>query len=189
MAKSGLSILDPLEMWRDALAQWEGTANKVAGKQLKTEEFAKVLHTVSGATMGMQQALTKANKTVLKEMNLASRDDLTEIGERLHRIEDMLEFLCRQVSGKSPSAPSSTPAPMPPRTRVPPTAADAPAGAAPAAAAPPAEAAAATVAPKAVTRAVTRATPKPAPKNTAKAATPRAAKAAPAAKRPARKKA
>ncbi|MEJ8857739.1 poly(R)-hydroxyalkanoic acid synthase subunit PhaE [Variovorax robiniae] len=179
MAKSGLSILDPMEMWRDALAQWEGTANKVAGKQLKTEEFAKVLHSVSGATMGMQQALTKANKTVLKEMNLASRDDLAEIGERLHRIEDMLEFLCRQVSGKSPAA--STPAPMPPRTKVPPTPADAPAAAAPVAAVPAttpaAEAAATSVAPKA---AVKKAAGKSAPKRAA---------AKPAAKRPARKKA
>ncbi|WP_213956129.1 MULTISPECIES: hypothetical protein [unclassified Variovorax] len=174
MAKSGLSILDPLEMWRDALAQWEGTANKVAGKQLKTEEFSKVLHTVSGATLGMQQALAKANKSMLKEMNLASRDDLTEIGERLHRIEDMLEFLCRQVSGK---APSSMPAPMPPRTRVPPTPADAPVAAAPAAEAATTPKAAASVAPKA------------AAKPAVKAAAKRPAKAAPASKRPARKKA
>jgi hypothetical protein len=185
MAKSGLSILDPLEMWRDALAQWEGTANKVAGKQLKTEEFAKVLHTVSGATLGMQQALAKANKSVLKEMNLASRDDLTEIGERLHRIEDMLEFLCRQVSGKAPSATSSAPAPMPPRTRVPPTpapASTAPAGDAPvAAAAPAAEAAAA----KAAASVAPKAAAKPAVKSVAK----RPAKSAPAGKRLARNKA
>ncbi|MEJ8845025.1 poly(R)-hydroxyalkanoic acid synthase subunit PhaE [Variovorax rhizosphaerae] len=182
MAKSGLSILDPLEMWRDALAQWEGTANKVAGKQLKTEEFTKVLHSVSGATMSMQQALTKANKTVLKEMNLASRDDLTEIGERLHRIEDMLEFLCRQVSGKSPAA--SAPAPMPPRTRVPPTA-----GAAPAPAPTPAVPAAAAPAVEATTTSVASVPPKAPAKPKVKAVAKRATEAAPATKRPARKKA
>jgi hypothetical protein len=166
MAKSGLSILNPLEMWREALTQWEGTTNKVAGKQMNTEEFAKVLHSVSGATLGVQQAVTKANRAVLKEMNLASREDLVEIGERLHRIEDMLEYLCRQTAGKPPSTPTSPP--MPPRTRKPPTAA------APVATAPASE-----VAPKVAADAAPEPASRPAPK----------AKATPSAKRPARKKA
>jgi hypothetical protein len=161
MAKSGLSILDPLEMWREALAQWEGNANKVAGKQLGSEDFAKALHTVSGTTFSVQQALAKANKVVLKEMNLASRADLVEIGERLHRIEDMLEHLIRQVGARPVAAP--VPQAMPPRTRKPPTAVTA----APVAVAPP--------------EPVAKAAPSPARKSTTKAA--------PSRKSPARKKA
>jgi hypothetical protein len=165
MAKSGLSILDPLEMWREALAQWEGSANKVAGKQLGSEEFAKALHTVTGTSLSVQQALAKANKVVLKEMNLASRADLVEIGERLHRIEDMLEHLIRQVG--APPVAARLPQAMPPRTRKPPTAAAAvPVAAIPVAVAP----------------------PEPAAKAASRAARKSATRAAPSRKSPARKK-
>lgn len=120
MAKTGLSMLDPLELWRDALNKWEGDANSAASKQMGSEDFVRALHAMATVSTGIQQALGKANGALLKELNLPSRADLIEIGARLQRIEEALEQLTRQIGGVAPKA--QAPA-MPPRTRKPPVAA------------------------------------------------------------------
>jgi hypothetical protein len=124
MAKTDLSkLLDPLELWRDALSQWEGSANSAANKGMGSEEFAQGLHAAAGVTTGLQQALAKANGALLKELNLPSRNDLIEIGVRLQRIEDAIEQLSQRLGSVAPAPAASEPRPMPPRTRKPPSAA------------------------------------------------------------------
>jgi hypothetical protein len=122
MAKTGLSkMLDPMDLWRDALTQWEGGANSAATKHMGSEEFAQALHAMAGMSTGVQKALGRANGALLKELNLPNRNDLIDIGERLQRIEDAIEQLTRQISGVTPAPKAGAPA-MPPRTRKPPSA-------------------------------------------------------------------
>lgn len=132
MAKTVFTkLLDPMDLWRDALAQWEGGANAAANKQMGSQEFTQVLHAMTGLASGLQQAAGKANGAVLKELNLPNRNDLIAIGERLERIEEAIEQLARQIGAVAP-APKAAHAPaMPPRTRKPPSA-TAPTPAAPA---------------------------------------------------------
>lgn len=119
-SKTGLPLMDPLQMWRDALTQWEGGANAAATKQMGSEEFAQALHALTTVSTGIQQALGKANGALLKELNLPSRNDLVEIGTRLQRIEEAIEQLTRQIGAVAP-APAAAPKAMPPRTRKPAT--------------------------------------------------------------------
>lgn len=125
MAKTELTkLLDPMALWRDALTQWEGGANTAASRQMGSEEFTQALHAITSVSTGIQQALGKANGALLKELNLPSRKDLIEIGERLQRIEDAIEQLNQRLGGvvPAPAAAIETKA-MPPRTRKPPSAA------------------------------------------------------------------
>lgn len=117
MAKTGLSMLDPLDMWREALSNWEGGANSMAGKELSSPEFVRMLHATSTVLMGMQQSMGKANDGLLKALNLPTRADITELGERLQRVESLLEQLVQRSGGALAGA--VEPAAMPARTRKP----------------------------------------------------------------------
>lgn len=118
MATSGLSMLDPLNLWRDALGQWENRTNQVANQEMKSEDFARATNALLGMSLGLQQALGKANTALLKELNLPSRGELLELGERLQRIEDQLGQIARLLGAQGAAA-SQAPAAMPPRTRRP----------------------------------------------------------------------
>ena len=122
MARTDMSkMLDPMALWRDALAQWEGGADSAATKQMASEEFAQALHAMASVSTGIQQALGKANGALLQELNLPSRNDITEISARLQRIEDALEQLTQRLGGAVPvPAAAAEPRQMPPRTRKPP---------------------------------------------------------------------
>ncbi|WP_077002904.1 hypothetical protein [Variovorax sp. KK3] len=109
-------MLDPLGLWRDALGQWENRTNQVANKEMKSEDFARVANTMLGMTLGLQQALGKANSTLLKELNLPSRAELLAVDERLQRIEEQLALLTHQLGARDPALPKAA---MPPRTRRP----------------------------------------------------------------------
>lgn len=131
MATSGLSMLDPLNLWRDALGQWENRTNQVANQEMKSEDFARATNALLGMSLGLQQALGKANTALLKELNLPSRGELLELGERLQRIEDQLGQIARLLGAQGPAG-SPAAAAMPPRTRRPaPPAAAVPPSAAP----------------------------------------------------------
>ena len=123
MAKTELTkLLDPMGLWRDALTQWEGSANSAATQQMGKEEFAQALHTMASVSTGIQQALGKANGALLKELNLPSRNDMIEIGVRLQRIEDAIEQLAQRLGGVAPAPAAAELKVMPPRTRKPPSA-------------------------------------------------------------------
>ena len=111
-------MLDPLNLWRDALGQWENRTNQVANQEMKSEDFARATNALLGMSLGLQQALGKANTALLKELNLPSRGELLEIGERLQRIEDQLGQVVRLLGAQSPAA-GPAPGAMPPRTRKP----------------------------------------------------------------------
>lgn len=135
MATTGLPRLDPLSMWRDALSQWESSSNQLANKEMGSEDFARSMNGLLGLSLGLQQALGKANSTLLKELNLPSRGELLELGERLQRIEDQLTLITRALGAQS-SALAPGPSAMPPRTRRPAASAESGATTAPVAAEP-----------------------------------------------------
>ncbi|PSL86085.1 hypothetical protein C7T35_03565 [Variovorax sp. WS11] len=112
-------MLDPLQFWRDALSNWEGSANSLANKEMSSEESVRAMQAVMSVAMALQQALGKANGVLLKELNLPSRSDIVEIGARLQRIEEMLEQLSHRLGDPAVSAPGPARGAMPPRTRKP----------------------------------------------------------------------
>ena len=159
-------MLDPLSVWRDALNKWESSSNKLANKEMGSEEFARSMNTLMGMSMGVQQALGKANAALLKELNLPSRAELVELGDRLQRIEDQLVQINRTLSGPAPTTA------MPPRTRRPNPPAET------AAAAPAAEPTALAAPAEPEVEGASRKAVKPAAKSAKKTAAPRARKGA-----------
>jgi hypothetical protein len=107
-------LVDPLQMWRDAVTKLESEVNSLATGSTKYDEVVRALHQFSSVSLGMEQVLEKVIGGYLRRANLPSRKEVLELAESLRRIEDKLDRLLPA---------DSAPAPRPPRTRRPSSAA------------------------------------------------------------------
>ena len=120
---------DPAEVWRTFLAEMEKGFNSFANRAMGSQEFSRAMNQAGGATFGAQKALGDLMERYLISMNLPSRAQLTNMGERLQAIENQLgeiKALLHRTHGDCHAAPSPAdlaPVPKPPRTRRPPSAA------------------------------------------------------------------
>ena len=106
-------LVDPLQLWRDAVTKLESEVNSLATGSTKNEQIVSALHQFSSVTLGMEQLLEKVIGGYLRRANLPSRKEVLELAESLRRIEDKVDRLlpADAVSAAGP--------PRPPRTRKP----------------------------------------------------------------------
>src|SRR3954467_5767335 len=118
---------DPVAMWQNMIGEMEKGFNSFANQAMASPEFSKVVNQVGGASAGAQKQLGELMEKYLSSMNLPSRAQLANFGERLQAIEAQLNeitAMLRQVHSNSGAEGSSTP--KPPRTKRPPPAVGAP---------------------------------------------------------------
>jgi hypothetical protein len=119
---------DPVAMWHTMLGEMEKGFNAFANQAMASPEFSKVVNQVGGASAGAQKQVGEMMEKYLASMNLPSRAQLANFGERLQAIEGQLNeitAMLRQVhnnqmhnnTGTADAAP-----PKPPRTKRPPPA-------------------------------------------------------------------
>jgi hypothetical protein len=115
---------DPVAAWRQMLGEWEKSVNAMANKAMEKEDFARLMGMATGATTQAQGAVADLTKRYLETMNLPSRADLANVGERLQVIESQLYKLSQIVQSiPGVSVPAEATPPAPSRTRKPPSAA------------------------------------------------------------------
>lgn len=114
---------DPVQVWHTMLAEMEKGFNAMATQVMGTEQFSRVTHQLTGASVGAQKTIGDLMERYLVSMNLPSRAQMIDMGERLNAIEGQLneiKALLNRVHGDGSLGGLS--APMPPRTRQPPAA-------------------------------------------------------------------
>lgn len=114
--------VDPMAMFNQMLGQFEQGFNAMATKAMGTEDFAKVMNTVGGASVGAKKSMGDMMERYLATMNLPSRQELTHIGERLQAVEARLNEIIAILHRAHPEVgglAKPTAAPRPPRTRTP----------------------------------------------------------------------
>ncbi|MCR6734942.1 MAG: hypothetical protein NVV83_13090 [Afipia sp.] len=114
---------DPVQVWHTMLAEMEKGFNAMATQVMGTEQFSRVTHQLTGASVGAQKTIGDLMERYLVSMNLPSRAQMMDMGERLNAIEGQLneiKALLNRVHGDGSLGGLS--APMPPRTRQPPAA-------------------------------------------------------------------
>src|SRR4051812_16109386 len=119
---------DPVALWHTMLGEMEKGFNTFANQAMASPEFSRVVNQVGGASAGAQKQPGELMERYLSSMNLPSRAQLTNFGERLQAIEGQLNeitALLRQVHSNS-TAEGSSATPKPPRTRRPPPAGGSP---------------------------------------------------------------
>ncbi|KAF0804551.1 hypothetical protein A6D6_03013 [Alcanivorax xiamenensis] len=111
---------DPFEAWRSFLTEAERNINESLSKAMATPQYTAASQGVLKALLQSQNTFQKMTRRYLETVNLATRDDITAIAERLDAIEESLSRLEKSaaVAGKSRSASRSTAA-KPKRTRSP----------------------------------------------------------------------
>ena len=116
---------DPAAMWQNFLGDVEKGFNSFANQTMGSGEFSRAMNQLSGTAVGAQKALGDVMERYLVGMNLPSRAQMENMGERLQAIEGQLneiKALLHQVHNSGASAPSSSGVPKPPRTKRPPSA-------------------------------------------------------------------
>jgi predicted RNA-binding protein with EMAP domain len=114
---------DPAAAFRDLVAQWEKGINEFANRTMNSDEFSRAMNKATTASTTMQQQLGELIGRYLMTLNLPSRAEMMNIGERLQAIETSLHRVSTQLEklGASPGGGSSS---GPPRTKRPPSAAE-----------------------------------------------------------------
>jgi SMC interacting uncharacterized protein involved in chromosome segregation len=116
---------DPAQLWQTMLAEMEKNFNAMGNQLMGSEQFSKIAHQFTGASVGAQKTIGDLMEKYLVGMNLPSRSQMVGMAERLQSIEGQLNEIRAQLNsmqggtghGNSASAP-----PRPPRTKLPPSA-------------------------------------------------------------------
>lgn len=114
------ALLDPLEMWHKALAQWETTVNDLSNRGTTNEHYTRAMQKASTVALEAQQKFDAANSRLLEAMNLPSRQQVEELADRLLKIDEMLALLLERTGGLPQAATTVPDAVRLPRTRKPP---------------------------------------------------------------------
>ena len=114
---------DPAQMWQSFLGDMEKQFNSFSNKAMESEEFSRFMHQMTGASVGAKKAFGDFMERYLAAMNLPSRSELTDLGERLHGIEgrlnDIMSLLQRVHADVAATDAAATGVPRPPRTKRP----------------------------------------------------------------------
>lgn len=115
------STPDPVAAFRELVTQWEKGLNEFANKAMNSDEFARVMNQATTTTTTMQQQLGELIGRYLSSLNLPTRTEMSNIGERLQAIETSLHRVTAQLEKLAGSTSGGAPA-GPPRTKRPPSA-------------------------------------------------------------------
>lgn len=115
---------DVTEIWRTVLTDMERHFNNAANQAMGSQEFSRAMNQVGSASFGMQKAFGDLIERYLTGMNLPSRTQLENVGERLRAIEDQLRDIKAlignaQGDGAAGAAAAGLAAPRPARTKRP----------------------------------------------------------------------
>jgi hypothetical protein len=102
--------VDPLNMFRDVVNQWEKLANEYGSQFLARPEAAQVMHSATAAGLQVQNAVQDAMSKVLAAANMPSKAEVETLGARLTAIEASLARIEAGLSSGN-AAQHSTPKP------------------------------------------------------------------------------
>lgn len=114
---------DPVQMWHSFLGDMEKNFNTFSNQAMGSEEFSRLMNQMTGASVGAKKAFGDFMERYLATMNLPSRSELIDLGERLQTIESRLNdimSLLQRVHADVAASDSGL-APRPPRTKRPPS--------------------------------------------------------------------
>ena len=115
---------DPVEMWRTMVGEMEKGFNTFANQAMAAPEFSKVVNQAGSVGAGAQKQMGDMMEKYLTGMNLPSRAQMTNFGERLAAIESQMAevvSILRDMHQQAGGTPMGNAAPKPPRTKRPPS--------------------------------------------------------------------
>lgn len=108
--------VDPFSFFREALTQWEKSANDIGTKVLGTDKAVELMHKSTTASLQMQNAMKDGMNKALGAANMPSKADIDALSAQIGTLEGRLARIEDLLSGNSVNV-----APKPKRTRSPPS--------------------------------------------------------------------
>ncbi len=96
MAEKG--AFDPMAAWSQFVTKWEQEVNDFSAKISASKEFGGTMNQASMASRAVQQSFSEQMEKVLKAMNLPSRGEIGDLGERLLSVEEKIDQLAIAVA-------------------------------------------------------------------------------------------
>lgn len=117
---------DPFAMFQEWVANSERQWNGFLNNAMATDEFSRTMGRMMDVYLNMQKNLNEVMGRYLQLVNVPTRNDILAIGERLSQIEDRLDRIESGVAAaaraQAPVNGAATPtsgSPRPPRTKKP----------------------------------------------------------------------
>lgn len=112
-----MGMLDPFQMWGEALNVIEREINSLASRKMESPEVAQAVHQFSRVSLGMQHVLERSVASVLRRLELPSRCEVDALASAVQRIEDKLDqLLPPSATASLAPRPSRTLQPSPPKS-------------------------------------------------------------------------
>ena len=115
---------DPTELWRNMLGEMEKGFNAFANQAMASPEFSKVMNQTSGAAAGAQKQVGDLMEKYLTGMNMPSRTQMVDFGDRLQSIErdvSEIKMMLRHLVQPTAAGDPALAPPRPARTKRPPS--------------------------------------------------------------------
>ncbi|MCK1544057.1 hypothetical protein IVA87_15465 [Bradyrhizobium sp. 147] len=115
---------DPVAMWQKMMGEMEKGFNSFANQAMSSPEFSQAMNRAGGVAAGAQKQLGELMEKYLVAMNLASRQQVMGLAERLQSIEAQIgemRSMLSQMAANSGISQGGDGAPRPPRTKRPPS--------------------------------------------------------------------
>lgn len=118
----GKAQADPLEMWREWVANSERQWNAFLNNAMSTDEFSQTMGRFMDVYVNIQKNMNDVMGRYFTAINVPTRNDILHLGERLTGIEERLTAIesgLKQLSHAKPAAAATPAAPEPQVTRPP----------------------------------------------------------------------
>jgi polyhydroxyalkanoic acid synthase PhaR subunit len=101
-------FLDPFAVWKSVYDKTEAKWNEVLHETMQKEAFSEWLGQVQNAYLQYQQIAQKTTDNYLKQVNLPTRDEISNVASLIINLEEKVENLDQKIedelSGNSASA-------------------------------------------------------------------------------------
>ncbi|MBU8881226.1 polyhydroxyalkanoic acid synthase subunit PhaR [Bacillus sp. FJAT-29790] len=90
---SNQKTFDPFSIWQDHYKNVENYWREAMGEQIKTEEFSEWMGKVLEGNLLFKQMTDKSSKQYLEQMNLPSREDLSNLSSLIVNLDTKVDDL------------------------------------------------------------------------------------------------
>lgn len=90
-------MLDPFEIWKSVYDKTEENLNGVIHETLKTEAFSEWLGQVQSGYLQYREHIQKTTDEYLKQINMPTREELTNIASLIINVEEKVEGLEQKI--------------------------------------------------------------------------------------------
>jgi len=110
---------DPAQVFGEWVTNWERAVNSFSNKLMETDDFSRAVNSVQNTQLQMQKVFAEMMAKQLANLNMPSRNDVLDLVEAMHALEnrfEKMEMQLKKISGAM-EAGTKTKAKGPARTK------------------------------------------------------------------------